>query len=69
MHLECSMVFMLRFAGDSFAILYGLNERYELVVMAVDWRERKIKGRSRLAHSGNLAIRDICTFQGKSNGL
>ena len=53
---------MLRFSGESYAILYGLNDRYELVVIAVDWRERKIIGRSRFAHSGNLAIRDICPF-------
>ena len=28
----------------------------------MDWRERKIMGRSRFVHSGNLAIRDICTL-------
>ena len=60
---------MLRFAQDSYAILYGLNERYELVVIVVDWRIRKVIGRSRLVNSGNLAIRDICTFEGNKNGI
>jgi hypothetical protein len=69
MQLECSIVFMLRFSGQSHAILYGLNDRYELVVLAVDWRVRKVVGRCRLAHSGNVAIRDICTFESKGGKL
>jgi hypothetical protein len=60
---------MLRFSGDNYAILYGLNDRYELVVQVVDWKARKQIGRARLAHSGNIAIRDICTYAGKANGL
>ena len=67
MHLECSLVLMFRFLGDTYAILYGLNDRYELVVLVVDWRLRKMIGRNRFAHSGNIAIRDICTYSGSEN--
>ena len=49
--------------------MYGLNEKYELVVIVVDWRARKVVGRSRLVHSGNLAIREISNFDGKKSNI
>lgn len=69
MTLECSIVFMLRFLGTSHVVLYGLNDRYELVVLLVNWRKGRTIGRMRLVHSGNWTIRDICTVSWKGDEL
>ena len=69
MQLECSVALMIRFSGDSHVILFGFNDRYETVVLLLNWQTKSTVGRCRLVHSGNWIIRDICTISAKGNDL
>jgi hypothetical protein len=50
-------------------VLYGFNDKYETVVLLLNWRSKTIIGRSRMLFSGNWIIRDISPVNIKANNL
>lgn len=59
MQVNCSVVYGVRMVGERFAVFYGINSMYQLVVQVVDWKERKVVAVCNLLHSATWKIRDL----------
>lgn len=51
--------------GESEAIYYGINDKYEPVIAIIDWRAKQTLGSMRLAFSSLSAVRDLTPINTK----
>lgn len=69
MSLESSFVLIIRFLSDTYAVYYGINDKYEPVVALIDWRNSRTLASMRLAFSGLSVVRDLIPIAPHENHL
>ena len=57
--MACSVVYGIRLVGDRGVVFYGVNAMFQLVVVVMDWRERRVVAMANLLHTAVWKIRDI----------
>lgn len=62
MQVNCSIIYGLKLIGERYAVFYGVNSMYQLIVEVVDWRLKRVVALCNLLHSAAWKIRDICVL-------
>lgn len=62
MQVNCSIIYGLKLIGERYAVFYGVNSMYQLIVEVIDWRLKRVVALCNLLHSAVWKIRDICVL-------
>lgn len=68
MQVNCSIIYGLKLIGDRYAVFYGINSMYQLVIQVVDWRLKRVVALCNLLHSAVWKVRDVCVIESCSAG-
>ncbi len=60
--VNCSYIYSIKLVGEKYAVFYGVNSMYQLVLQVIDWRKKKVVALNNLLHSATWKIRDICVL-------
>lgn len=63
MQVNCSVIYSIKLVGDRYAVFYGVNAMYQLVVQVVDWKRKRVVALCNLMHSATWKIRDLCAIE------
>lgn len=69
MRVNCSIIYGLKLIGYRYAVFYGANSMYQLVIEVVDWRLRRVVALCNLLHSAVWKIRDCCVLENEGEKI
>ena len=56
------MIYNIKMVGDRYAVFYGINSMYQLVIQVVDWKLKRVVALNNFLHSATWKIKDICAI-------
>lgn len=62
MQVNCSIIYNIKLVGDKYAVFYGINSMYQLVIQVVDWKGKKVVALNNFVHSAAWKIRDMISL-------
>jgi hypothetical protein len=61
--VNCSVIYNIKMVGEQYAVFYGINSMYQLVIQVVDWKLKKVIAMNNFLHSATWKIKDICAIE------